>query len=647
MFRATSIFALLLLALALSSLSLGGHTDLDHPPPNLAATLQDAQSTAAALAHAAIPGNDEYALTAALRLQTDTPIAHVARTTPLDRHVGDIDQFNLARIKEKDNIPISATVRLVTDHAYWYVQNGLDVNLGYLRDSATNFEDHIYPTNHQYFGSEWSPGVDGDPHITILTANIPGVGGYFSSADEYVRQVNQYSNEREMIYIAVKPEAMPGPFNYFEGVLAHEFQHMIHWNVQRNRDIWIDEGCAETAMALNNYDVGGADIAFRDNPDVQLTGWSPQPERVHYGAAFLFIRYMMAHYGGADFLKALMASPGTGPEAISGALQRQGSALGFPDVFKDWVVANYVNDPAVGAGRYAYPALTGHVTLDKRVIRYPATVNGDVHQYGADYVSLERGGGDTVIDFQGAPTAPLITTQPHSGHRFWYSNRRDSADTTLTHSFDLTRVPHATLDFWTWYMIEGDFDYGYTEVSTDGGKTWTTQKTDHTTDTNPNGANYGHGYTGHSGHDPKSTAPASWVHEQIDLTPYAGHTVRVRFEYITDEGFNDPSWAIDDISIPEIGYQTDAETDDGGWQAAGWARVANVVPQGWFVAALEYGNGAHDVKIETLAVDERGHGTLTIPGLGSSVHQAVLVIAALAPATTEVAPYRVQLQRTR
>ena len=42
--------------------------------------------------------------------------------------------------------------------------------------------------------------------------------------------------------------------------------------------------------------------------------------------------------------------------------------------------------------------------------------------------------------------------------------------------------------------------------------------------------------------------------------------------------FNEPGWAIDDISIPEIGYHTDGETGDDGWRAAGFVRIANVLP---------------------------------------------------------------------
>src|SRR5207247_2557778 len=68
--------------------------------------------------------------------------------------------------------------------------------------SASSFENKVYPTDRRLYGSEWSPGVDSDPHINILLAKIPGAAaGYFSSSDELPLWVNEFSAEREMVYI--------------------------------------------------------------------------------------------------------------------------------------------------------------------------------------------------------------------------------------------------------------------------------------------------------------------------------------------------------------------------------------------------------------------------------------------------------------
>ena len=107
---------------------------------------------------------------------------------------------------------------------------------------------------------------------------------------------------------------------------------------------------------------------------------------------------------------------------------------------------------------------------------------------------------------------------PANGHGFWFSNRGDVIDTEMARSFDFTsQQGPLTLDFSLWFDMERDFDYGYVMASTDAGVSWVTLPGKYTTDTNPNGTNVGHGYTGASGGD----SPA-WVEESIDLSAYAG-----------------------------------------------------------------------------------------------------------------------------
>src|SRR5205085_2621595 len=142
-----------------------------------------------------------YSLTAGVRLKSTTPIPHTTDRPPGDFAIGHTDPFYIADLPNKRYFHVTATVRDVTDHAYWYTQDGRSVDLNAIKRAANTFESSIYPTDRRIFGSEWTPGVDNDPRITVLFADIPGAGGYFSSADEYTRGVNPYSNEREIIYI--------------------------------------------------------------------------------------------------------------------------------------------------------------------------------------------------------------------------------------------------------------------------------------------------------------------------------------------------------------------------------------------------------------------------------------------------------------
>ena len=131
-------------------------------------------------------------------------------------------------------------------------------------------------------------------------------------------------------------------------------------------------------------------------------------------------------------------------------------------------------------------------------------------------------------------------------------------------------------------MLEEDWDFAYVEVSEDGGETWTILETTLTTDENPNGTSFGPGLTGGS---------TGWVDDSVDLTPYAGSEVLVRFEYVTDDAVNGRGLCLDDFAIDEIGWADDAE-NDGGWEADGFARVNNLVPEEFLVQIVRKAPGS-------------------------------------------------------
>lgn len=143
---------------------------------------------------------------------------------------------------------------------------------------------------------------------------------------------------------------------------------------------------------------------------------------------------------------------------------------------------------------------------------------------------------------------------PHSGAEMWYSNAdQDWADATLSRTID--NVPAgATFSMWNNYVIEEDWDFGFVEVSTDGGTTWTEQKVYDDSDklvstddgySDPNGrmkdfGNKKYGLTGSSG---------GWRHDHIDLSSYAGQNIQVRLRQATDAAFEERGWFSDDFAL--------------------------------------------------------------------------------------------------
>jgi immune inhibitor A len=601
------------------------------PRANTAANGDDTASLDALL-KTDVHERDLVALTKRLKKVTQ-PIPGVVNATPPNYKVGDQRVLWIADQPAKKNFTTTATLRYATTHVYAWAQNGERVDDNALKKSTDVFETKIYPTDRQFFGSERSPGIDNDTHVNIFNGNVPGVGGYFSSADEYPNIVNPYSNQGNWFYINTR-DVRPGTSDY-EGVLAHEFQHMIHWNQDRNEDTWVNEGLSELAMRLNGYSVGGSDTAFVRDPDVQLDAWRDDPNDAvpHYGASFLFQSYFLSRFGD-KLMQDVVHEQANGIQGYDNVLSRNRSGVTFDDVFRDWLVANVLNDSSLDNKRYAYADLRSKVSVKNAAGSFPFDKTFDVHEYAGQYVDLKpTRTGNYVLDLQGATTVRIANTDPHSGRFVWYSNRGDDSDMTLTHAFDLKSVSKATLDVWLWYDIEKDFDYAYVEVSADNGATWDTLKGAHTTDSNPNGNNFGNGFTGRD---------AKWYEEKFDLSAYAGKQVLVRFEYLTDDAFNATGLLVDDVSIPELNYKDDVENGDGGWQADGFVRDNNYLPQKWSVQVIKFGR---QTSIDQVALDGNGHAQVTLQNFGGDVVRAMLVISGLSPVTTETAKFTVNISQ--
>ncbi len=596
------------------------------------------KETETLLDSAVVPVRDLHDLAIRLRgLPPDTERTVNQAGSP-NYDVGTRRLFHASNVDTEEQFDLYATLRYKTEHVYMWVEEGIEVNKSRLEAAADLFEEKTYVTNRAFFGSEWNPGVDNDPHLSILHATNLGdsVAGYYSSADEFVSEVREDSNEMEMFYINID-NVRPGS-DYYNGVLAHEFQHMIHWYNDRNEETWLNEGFSELATYLNGFDVGGSEWLFADAPDTQLNSWPSGPGAAgpNYGAAYLFTSYFLDRFG-SDATQALVAHAENSFTSVGEVLEEEGSGLRYEELFVDWVVANLLDDPSIDDGRYGYQDIDPppfDVETTYYANAYPVSESATVHQHGTDYIELQ-GKRPLSLSFTGSTQVSLVDTAAHSGHYFWWSNRGDDSDMMLTQSFDLSDVSDATLSYWTWYDIEKDWDYAYVEVSGDGGETWNILQAPASVDTNPNGNSFGWAYTGTSGQGENP----QWIKEEVDLSDYVGREVQIRFEYITDDAVSRPGLVLDDISIPEIGYSSDFEKDEEGWKPAGFVRHANVLSQRWLVQLISFGP---ETTVERLELSEGQAGSWTIP-LNGDTDRAVIAVSALAPVTTERGSYSYEI----
>jgi immune inhibitor A len=123
----------------------------------------------------------------------------------------------------------------------------------------------------------------------------------------------------------------------------------------------------------------------------------------------------------------------------------------------------------------------------------------------------------------------------------------------------------------------------------------------------------------------------------MDLSPYAGRAVQLRFWLISDAAINGPGMQIDDVRVPEIGYADGAETGSNGWQAQGFVRTLAWLPQRWELRVVRY--RPEGPQVERLELDAAGNAALQVaPG-----EQAVLVVSGATPFTDEPASYRYEI----
>ena len=575
----------------------------------------------------------------AMRLIPDVgEIPLVVNTTVPEYAVGDIEEFWAHDMDTGRDFMVTAELVHMTDVAYAWVEVDERINLDKLVAAVDRFSESSYPALRAYFGSEWNPGVDNDPRLHILHATQLGdsIAGYYSSSDEYSRMAQPTSNEKEMFYVEldwVNSLLGANPLEY-DTVLAHEFQHMIHWHTDINEETWVGEGLSEFAQDVAGFGPTNTfSRGFLRVPDTQLTSWGDGStgNENHYGAAYLFMAYFAQRFG-SDLTRALVAHPANGMAGFDDILAWSGSGLTFDDVYADWVVANYADAPeALGLdGIYGYRDFDqSKPKLAETYDNYPvASVTSDVANYGTDYVLLQ-GKGDVVFHFEGAASTRLAPLPDASEHYdSWWSNRGDTSDTRLTRRFDLRDVAPGTsveMAATMWWDIEEGYDYLYVVASRDG-ETWTVL--DGTSTTPSDGASsFGPGYTGMSD---------GFSYERFDLSDFAGDEIYVRFEYVTDDAINGRGLFLNDVTIPAIDYRSNFAAGDG-WESEGWIFTDNRLQQDWIVQVMTF-EGDTLVDVARAEVDEQGNVSIPIARLGGG-RTAVIAISGAAPVILETARY--------
>ncbi|HTY47573.1 MAG TPA: hypothetical protein VMB46_07910 [Methanomassiliicoccales archaeon] len=149
-----------------------------------------------------------------------------------------------------------------------------------------------------------------------------------------------------------------------------------------------------------------------------------------------------------------------------------------------------------------------------------------------------------------------ITVKAVNTTKMWWSDRGDLVDYSLVGTVDLTGFGNESeinLGLDTMWNLEDQWDFGFVQVSTDGGQTWTSIEGTYTTFDHDAAAiqTVIDNLPGITGMNPSWGQPgwAGLNHAEFDLSDYAGMVIELRFREITDWATNYDGWFIKNVTI--------------------------------------------------------------------------------------------------
>lgn len=273
-----------------------------------------------------------------------------------------------------EDVYITATCESVSTHCYIFVDNSASRTIlteAFIAGMAGYFDSTAYPTDTSVFGG--STDTDGDAKIYILFSQLEAgldyrVLGYFHPRDKYPTSYYPHSNQHDMFYLTIPREALD--LDLFQGVLAHEFQHMINFDHHRangvdSERVWLNEALSELASFICTQDSSSRLETTLDylNLPCSLTIWDYNTSAItlkNYAGSRLFGLYLYDRFclseGRWNLLREMVDGTSRGIRNVADQ-----TGVSFNNLFRDWVAALYLSDTGLTADpRYQYRSLNLH-----------------------------------------------------------------------------------------------------------------------------------------------------------------------------------------------------------------------------------------------------------------------------------------------
>jgi hypothetical protein len=610
-----------------------------------------------------------------------------------------------------------------------------DTQVNYL---IQQFDTHILPLESEAFsvapnrngsaallGAPFHPQGDGDNTVVLVdnvrddnfydlnnTQGHSYIAGFFSSQlnglfDRNIMSIDAFdwlhrtgANPLHEPSANLCTSAPARPFLY-EGVFAHEYQHLLESYASPGEQSWVNEGLSDWAQTLTGYAdpdrpiteigfdshiqcfLGNLGIVTNANPigriggpENSLTLWGDQGDDeilCDYGAAYTLMEYLHGQYGTA-FMTALHNENLNGLAGFQKTLTDFRTGTSARTVLHRWAMMVAV-DGLLDQGRQlrgGSKSLYTAPTLDARINwgNPDAFSEPGAPPNGSDYLQLKDTAGNPLklndirsLSFNGASTLPphpvewTVDANPpgQTGDPALYSGTGDLFDRAIVRS---VTVPAAdpNLRFNAQWNLEDGWDFTFVQVSTDGGATYqsvrcTSSRPTLAEDpsTYPAVANirvHFPGYTGDS---------AGWKAETCNLSAFAGDTILVSFRNMTDPNTQGngipipPGFWLDDVSLGGTTL-SDGSTLTG-WMSATQARPIPV--EGFTVQLLAYKQqGTSPVRIAKATLNGNFDATLNArqlaallgEGNNADVVAAIVMYDESTESINDYAPYSLTVQ---
>jgi Immune inhibitor A peptidase M6 len=613
-----------------------------------------------------------------------------------------------------------------------------DAQVAYLIEE---FDENIYPLESEAFSvppnrdgtggfapdPRYHPQGDGD-NIVVLIDNVRDdnfydvnntqgfsyVAGFFSST------LNELFNRNIMTIDAfdwlhrtgANPTHEPSsnlctsaparPFLY-EGVFAHEYQHLLEYYASPGEATWVNEGLSDWAQTLTGYVnpatpittigfdshtqcfLGWLGVVTNANPigrnggpENSLTLWGDQGDDeilCDYGAAYTNMEYIQGQFG-TPLMTRLHNEDLNGFAGYQASLNAHASGTPARDVIHRWA-AMVAIDGVLDGGRQ----LVGGVRSRYRTPTLNATINWDIPDAfsepgappnGSDYLRLKDGAGQPVgvkdiksLRFDGASThiphaiewtVDTVSPPASAANPALYSGIANSMDRAIVRQVSVP-AGGGNLTFDGFWNTEDGWDFAFVQVSTDGGATYQSIACTDTVTEDP-----AHPFPAIP--SIKSQLPGfhafsnGWRPQTCSLAAYAGSSILISFRHMTDTntlGSEDPAVAgvrpgfwVDNVAVA-------GTTISDGSTLAGWQSPTEVRPipvHGFTVQLVAWKTtGGSPVAITRLALNSSFDATVSgkqlrkvLGGSRADFVGAIVTYDEPTESITDYAPYTLSVE---